>query len=322
MDGMPALRELREALRSSPVYRNKRDIAAVSALFSGFAASFGIRNGDDAAAVPHGDGFLLLAAEGITQSLVRRNPRLAGRCAVLANINDMYAMGGRPLAVVDVIGAPDDGITAELCRGMQENALRYNVPVVGGHVQRTEGEAYVAAAVLGVARRCISSFDARPGDRLLLVRRSNGVWLDGMGFWNGTLPEDDADLLPHLELLPSCAEQGLVLAGKDVSMAGISGTALMLAESSGVGVSLDLDRILPPEGVPLAAWLLAFLSYGFLLAVHPARRAETMDLFLAAGLHVAEIGVFHPERRAWLRRGESLCELWDFEKEPFAGGGA
>jgi selenophosphate synthetase-related protein len=317
-----ALQELREALRGSSVYRNKQHIAPVSSLFAGFAESFGIKNGDDAAAIPHGDGFLLLAAEGIAETLVRHNPRLAGRCAVQANINDIYAMGGHPLAVVNVLGTPDDGTAAELCRGMQENALRYNVPVVGGHVLRTEREAGVAVAVLGRARRCITSFDAKPGDRLLFVRRRNGVWLGDMGFWNGTLPEDDGDLLPHLGLLPQCAEQGLVLAGKDVSMAGISGTALMLAESSRVGVSLGIDRIVPPAGVPLTAWLLAFLSYGFLLAVHPARQAETMDLFLKAGLYAAEIGAFHPERRAWLHQGTCSRVLWDFEKEPFAGGGA
>ena len=316
------LEELRDALRGSSVYRNKRQIAPVVSLFAGFSESFGIRNGDDAAAIPHGDGFLLLAAEGITESLVRRDPRLAGRCAVQANINDIYAMGGRPLAVVNVLGAPDDGTATELGRGMHENALRYNVPMVGGHVLCTEREASVAVAVLGRARRCITSFDAKPGDRLLFVRRRKGVWLDDMGFWNGTLPEDDGDLLPHLALLPQCAEQGLVLAGKDVSMAGISGTALMLAESSRVGVSLDVDRITPPAGVPLAAWLLAFLSYGFLLAVHPSRQAETMNLFLQAGLYVTEIGVFHLERRAWLIRGISSSVLWNFEQEPFAGGGA
>ena len=316
------LEELRDALRGSSVYCNKRHIAPVISLFAGFSESFGIRNGDDAAAIPYGDGFLLFAAEGITESLVRRNPRLAGRCAVQANVNDIYAMGGRPLAVVNVLGAPDDDTSAELCRGMHENALRYNVPMVGGHVLRTEKEAGVSVAILGKARRCMTSFDAKPGDCLLLVRRRNGAWLDEMGFWNGTLPEDDGDLLPHLELLPRCAEQGLALAGKDVSMAGISGTALMLAESSRVGVSLDVDRITPPAEAPLAAWLLAFLSYGFLLAVHPSRRDETMNLFLQAGLYVAEIGAFHLERRAWLNRGTSSSVLWDFEKEPFAGGGA
>ena len=103
MDKIGELGELRDALRSSSVYRNKQHIASVSSLFAAFSASFGIRNGDDAAVIPHGDGFLLLAAEGITEALVRRDPRLAGRCAVQANINDIYAMGGRPLAMVDVI---------------------------------------------------------------------------------------------------------------------------------------------------------------------------------------------------------------------------
>ena len=317
MDRSVHLPELIRTLRDSEVFRNKTRIRPMAETFAALAGSFGIRNGDDAAAIPDGDGYLLLAAEGITASIVRHNPYLAGKCAVLANINDIYAMGGHPLAMVDVIGTPDGESAREICRGMRDNAARYQVPVVGGHLLRTERDASVALAILGRAKRCITSFDALPGDCLVLVTRKNGKWLADMGFWNCTLPEDDAGLVPHLELLPLCAERELVRAGKDVSMAGMAGTALMLAESSGVGFCLDLDAITPPPDVPLAPWLLAFMSYGFLLAVAPGRLVDVLDLFTGQGLCAAVVGEFREERRAVLRQGQRRAVLWDFTEKPF-----
>lgn len=319
MDTGVNLPELIQALRDSEVFRNKCRIRPLTETFASLSKAFGIKNGDDAAAIADGDGFLLLAAEGIAASIVRRNPYLAGKCAVLANVNDIYAMGGHPLAMVDVVGTPDGESAREICRGMRDNAARYQVPVVGGHLLRTTRDASVALAILGRAKTCITSFDARPDDHLVLVTRTGGRWLADLGFWNCTLPEDDARLVPHLALLPLCAERGLVRAGKDVSMAGISGTAIMLAEASGVGVAIDLDRVRPPQGVALTPWLLAFLSYGFLLAVHPDRLAAVTGLFAGPGLCATPIGAFCQDRRVWLVQGTRRAALWDFDSQPFAG---
>lgn len=323
------LTRLATELRASEVFRNKRCIGPVAEAFAGLARSFGIANGDDAAAIPDGpggqDGHLLLAAEGIVAGMVRDDPYLAGRCAVLANVNDIYAMGGRPLAMVDVIGTPDGWSAAEIARGMRDNALRYRVPIVGGHMLRTQGDASVALAILGRAKRLITSFDARAGDLLMLVTRTNGRWLGDLGFWNCTLPEDDAALPAHLDLLPQAAEAGLVAAGKDVSMAGLAGTAVMLAEGSRCGADLDLDAVLAaglPPDAGLDAWLLAFMSYGFLLAVAPDRRAAVERHFAAPGLALSRVGVMRPEPRVTLSSRGGSALLWDLAAEPFAGGGA
>ena len=320
MDGSLNLSEVARALRESPVFQNKCHIRPALEIFAGFDRAFGIQNGDDAAAIPDAEGFLLLAAEGITTPIVRKNPYLAGKCAVLANVNDIYAMGGRPIAMVDVIGTPDDESAREICRGMRDNAVRFRVPVVGGHLLRTTFDASVALAVLGRARRLITSFDAHPGDTLLLVSRTRGDWLRDMGFWNCTLESDDVDLVPNLELLPLAAEGGLVAAGKDVSMAGIAGTTVMLAESSQVGAVVDLDAIAAPPGVEIVPWLLAFMSYGFVLAVPPARLDAVIAHFGGPRVCAVPIGSFLEERRVLLCRGGEQAVLWDFTSQPFVGG--
>ncbi|MDR2056367.1 MAG: sll0787 family AIR synthase-like protein [Desulfovibrio sp.] len=315
--------KLASVLRNSEVFRNKRHIGPVAAAFTELAQTFGIRNGDDAAALPDGEGYLLLAAEGIVTSMIRLNPYFAGRCAVLANVNDIYAMGGRPLAMVNVIGSPDAASTKEIVRGMRDGAMRYRVPIVGGHVLRTtDASSSVALAILGRAKRLMTSFDAHPGDHLMLATRTSGRWLADMGYWNCTLPEDDSQLPNHLELLPQAAEAGFVRAGKDVSMAGIAGTTAMLAESSGIGAEIDLDALTPPPGAALARWMLAFMSYGFLLAVPPANKPAVVKHFSAHGVSVKSIGGFREGHKVVLRQGAVATELWDFAAQPFAAGGA
>src|ERR1700758_5026269 len=78
-----------------------------------------IRVGDDCAAIPDEDGFLLFAAEGMLESFVANDPWFAGYSAVMVNLSDVAAMGGRPLAVVDVLWSPgtecSEPIWAGLC---------------------------------------------------------------------------------------------------------------------------------------------------------------------------------------------------------------
>src|SRR5580692_4385124 len=66
--------------------------------------------GDDCAAIADGDGYLLFAIEGMVSDFVSAMPWFAGYSSVMVNISDIYAMGGRPLAVVDALWS--DGIEA------------------------------------------------------------------------------------------------------------------------------------------------------------------------------------------------------------------
>src|SRR5512136_705910 len=58
--------------------------------------------GEDAAVIEHGDEVFLLAADGIWSRLMEADPYWAGYCAILVNIHDIAAMGGHPIAMVDI----------------------------------------------------------------------------------------------------------------------------------------------------------------------------------------------------------------------------
>ncbi|WP_244259670.1 AIR synthase-related protein, partial [Paraburkholderia phenazinium] len=120
-------------------------------------------------------------------------------------------------------------------------------------------------------------------------------------------------------LLPALAEDGLCEAAKDISMAGLLGTALMLLEASQVGARIDLDAVPRPEGVDFDRWLAAFPSYGFLLSVREARVAQVVERFVARGLACAPIGVVDASRELVLAEGGETGRLWDLRETPFIG---
>jgi selenophosphate synthetase-related protein len=185
-----------------------------------------VRLGDDCAAIanPSGSGHLLFAAEGMLGSFVEDDPWFAGYSAVMVNLSDVAAMGGRPVAVTDILWTPTEQISTEIWQGMQAAAFAYAVPIVGGHTTRTiSGKAMLDAAVLGHAGdHLMTSFDLKPGDRLVIAIDMHGSYRGDHPFWNASTITPPERLPSDLELLPLLAEKGLCRAAKDISSAASS----------------------------------------------------------------------------------------------------
>ncbi len=276
-------------LEQHPAVRAKETIGEAYAPAQALAGEVAV--GDDCAVLPDGDGYLLFAAEGMLASFVAEDPWFAGYSAVMVNGSDVAAMGGRPLAVVDVLWAPDAERSAELWAGMTAASRAYGVPIVGGHTTFTgTGGAYLAAAVLGRARALLTSFDAQPGDNLLFAVDLRGSYRGDKPFWNASVGSPPERLRADLELLPTLAEAGWCRAGKDVSNGGVVGTLLMLLNCSGVGAGLCLDRLPRPVGVDLERWLVSFPSFGYLLSVRPEHTRKVCERFRNRDLLCEPVG--------------------------------
>ncbi len=314
------LREVRSRLETSSALARKRVVGDVAHALSGGPMPLGWPTaiGDDAAPIPHGEEFLLLAADGVAAGLFA-DPEWAGYCSVLVNVNDIAAMGGRPLALVNVLSGADEGRRTDMLRGIARACGHFGVPMVGGHLHPEETREGLAVAIVGTARRPLSSFDARPGQRVVLAVDLLGSWHEPFSHWDSTSARPADVVRRHLGVLPELAEAGCVASGKDVSNPGILGTLLMLLETSGVGAHVDLDEIPRPPGVDLLRWLECYPGFGFLLTVEPDREGEVIGAFRAADVAARAIGEVVAGSRLTAESCGAECELWDISERPVTG---
>jgi AIR synthase-related protein len=311
------LRELCGRLRGSKGMLHKSDIALAHRATDGAASP--CRNGDDCAAIPDGDGYNLFAIEGLLDEFVRLEPWFAGYCGVMVNLSDVAAMGGRAIAVVDALWANDAAGAEAVLAGMRAAAAAYGVPIVGGHTNVRSAGGRLAVAVLGRAKRLLTSFDARPGDTLMAAIDVRGAYFDPYTYWNCSTQAPPERLRADLAVLEGLANDGLCAAAKDISMGGALGTLLMLLECSGVGARAELERLPIPPGVELERWLLTFPSYGFLLAVAPENVSEVRERFRRRDIPCEAFGTFTQGGALRVAVGQEEEVFWDLERTPFTG---
>ena len=317
--------QLCTALRAGRGFAHTRDIGDVLGQLAGalpggtqaLAQAVGV--GDDCAAITDGDGYLLFAIEGFMEDFVQAQPWFAGWSGVMVNLSDIAAMGGRPIAVVDALWSDGAAPGAQVLQGLAAASQRYGVPIVGGHSNNRAPRGQLAVAVLGRAKRLLTSFNARPGDTLVMAIDLRGAYEEPNPFWNAATTAPAARLRADLELLPALAEDGLADAAKDISMAGAVGTALMLIECSKVGAIIDVAAIPRPAGVPLQRWLQTFPSFGFVLSVRPDKLPAVLERFAARGIAAASVGEVTSTRQLWLRDGHDIALLWDLASDSFIG---
>lgn len=312
-------------LQSSIGILHKQDIQILADILRQYqpeSSGKAVLLGDDCAAIAEGDSYLLLASEGMMPFFVEQDPWFAGWSAVMVNVSDIYAMGGRPIAIVDSLWSQSPERSQPLWAGMQAAAQAYQVPIVGGHTNCQSVYNALAVSILGRAQRLITSFDAQPEQLLLMVIDLKGAMHPHYPFWNAATTADPRQLRADLALLPYLAETGLCLAGKDISMGGVIGTTLMLLETSACGAILDLDAIPRPVGATLETWLTAFPSYGFLLSVDRHHANQVQTLFQNQQLVCAVIGEVNNTSELVLRsHQESIC-FWNLAEQPLTGFGS
>jgi len=314
--------ELIAALRRSPRLSDKRHLRNLWDIIPGVCAVNGkdVILGDDAAAIETQDGYLLVAAEGVYPDLLKSNPYLAGRTSVLTNVSDIYAMGGRPVAILDVLFSPNCDEVSEVLRGIKDNASRYKVPLVGGHLTKQTDFSSLSVFIIGRARRLLSSFNAQTGDDLVLVCNLRGKFHSGFNFWDSSSEISGEDAIRQLDLLPHLAEDGLADASKDISMAGLIGSVLMLLECSRQGAEIYIEKIPTPGEIPLRDWFLTFPSYGFILSLRPQHTAEVKKRFSSLNLTCEVIGnVRCGSKVIFVKEGVDKKLFWDIDTKPLIG---
>jgi hydrogenase maturation factor len=216
----------------------------------------GARLGVDAAAIALGaDEVCILTSDPITTATSG-----AGRLAVIVVCNDVAVMGAEPVGVLATLLFPagsSPSAIRELTEDIDATARELNVEVLGGHTEIAPGIAAPIAVLTGVGRarrdRLVTSAGARVGDALVLTKAAalEGTYILA-GDFAARLGSVSAELLAEAQgygqELSIVAEARVAHAlgahaMHDPTEAGVVGALWEMAEASGTGFRVSVDRI-------------------------------------------------------------------------------
>jgi selenophosphate synthetase-related protein len=278
--------------------------------------------GDDAAVIPWEKGFLLLAADGIMTRLLVNEPYAAGKASVMVTVNDIYSMGGRPLAMVNVLASGDEDHRTKVVEGIKKGCEKLKVPMVGGHLHPDApgNSPSLAVAILGYANKLLRSHLAKAGEDIILAVDLKGdKGCQSVVSWDANSGKTPKELLHRLEALPIIAEKGLAQTCKDVSNAGILGTISIMMENSNKGAIIEVPSLPKPPEIELSEWLVCFQSFGFVLSVSPKQSEAVIALFREREITAAIIGKVTEQPTIVLKNGLESKALFDFRKDKITG---
>jgi len=134
----------------------------------------GTSTADDAGVYKLSDDLALVLTTDFFTPIVDR-PYDFGAVAATNALSDVYAMGGKPLAALSLVGFPDDKLPAavlgDILRGATDKAAEAGIPIIGGHTIKSE-EPTFGLAVVGTVHpdRVRTNAGAQPGDVLILTK--------------------------------------------------------------------------------------------------------------------------------------------------------
>ena len=211
----------------------------------------GTDTADDAAVWQHDENTCIIATTDFFMPMVD-DPFDFGRIAATNAISDVYAMGGKPVMALAVLGMPVDKIPIEMVREILKGGASVcataGIPVAGGHSIDCPEPVY-GLAVIGVARpeQVRRNADAKAGDALILTK-AIGVGIYSAAIKKGVLPPAGyTEMIASTTLLnkigAELAEDKDVHAITDVTGFGILGHGLEMARGSGLTLNIKASDV-------------------------------------------------------------------------------
>jgi selenide,water dikinase len=200
----------------------------------------GTETGDDAAVWQVDNETCIIATTDFFTPIVD-DPYDFGRIAATNAISDVYAMGGKPIMALAILGMPVGKVSIETVRAILDGGAAVcaaaSIPVAGGHSIDVPEPIY-GLAVIGTCRpqEIRRNCHARPGDALILTK-ALGVGIYSAAFKRGVLPPTGyGELIATTTLLnrigTELAKDSAVHAMTDVTGFGLLGHGLEMARGS------------------------------------------------------------------------------------------
>ena len=180
------------------------------------------------------------------------DPYTFGQIAAANSLSDVYAMGGRPVTALSIVGFPlrkvPDRVLHEILRGGIDTMREAGVPVVGGHSIK-DNEIKAGFAVTGVVdpNRIVTNAGAAPGDVLVLTKPL-GTGVLSFAAQIDRAPKGAAEAIAEsMAALNRAAAELMIAHGAhactDVTGFGLMGHLGEMARSSGVDVEIVWDDL-------------------------------------------------------------------------------
>jgi selenide,water dikinase len=217
----------------------------------------GIETADDAAVYRLNDEQALVATTDFFMPIVD-DPFDFGRIAATNAISDVYAMGGRPIMALALVGMPINVLPIEtigsILKGGESVCAEAGIPIAGGHSIDSVEPIY-GLVVMGLVHpdRIKRNADAKAGDTLVLGKPL------GVGVLSAALKKDALTADGYAQMIASTTKlntPGAALAGlpgvhalTDITGFGLAGHVLELARGAGCTAVVDWARVPLLDGV-------------------------------------------------------------------------
>jgi selenide,water dikinase len=220
----------------------------------------GINTGDDAAVYRLNNEIAIIQTVDFFPPVVD-DPYDYGAIAVANALSDVYAMGGRPLLGLNIVGFPDEldkDILAEILKGGSEKAQEAGVLIVGGHtIDDPEPKYGLSVTGIVIPGHQVANQGAVAGDKLVLTKPL-GSGILTTAHKNELLDQDSLkEVVDIMSTLNKNAADAMMQVGAhactDVTGFGLLGHLKKLLDNSGTGAIITLKDV----PVIAAAWDLA-----------------------------------------------------------------
>ena len=230
-------------------------------------------------------------------------------------LRDVFTMGARPIAILDSLrfGSPDHPKTRHLVGGVVAGIGGYGncvgVPTVGGECQfhpSYNGNILVNAMCVGIARadRIFYSAASGAGNSVIYVGAKTGRdGIHGATMASAEFDDSAAEKRPTVQvgdpfteklLIEACLELmagDAIVAIQDMGAAGLTSSAVEMADKGELGIELDLDRV-PVRETGMSAYeiMLSESQERMLMVLRPGSEPEARRVFEKWELDFAVIG--------------------------------
>lgn len=244
-------------LVEKPGCASKIDQASLKRLLSGLPAVsdprvlVGVAAGDDAGVYQLSDDLALVQTVDVFCPSVD-DPYTFGQIAAANSVNDVYAMGGKPVTALSILGFPVRELPDEVCtailRGGLDKMAEAGVAVIGGHsIQDNQIKAGFAVTGLIDPKHMVTNAGAAPGDVLVLTKPLGTGIIAFAAQIDRAEPEWVAAAAGSMTQLNRTAAERMVEfeahAGTDVTGFGLAGHLGEMASASGVDVEVYFDAL-------------------------------------------------------------------------------